>query len=158
MVRKVGNSNTTSFWLDKWVGYIPLSERFRRYIPFRIKKGKVGEVWRVWDGVGEWDLVWRRSPFIWEEYLILELVGLLHSVRWSETEDVWWWKPEEGGEYSVRLSYKVLEERLLLVDRPSAMEEGVFNYLWKRQAPSKVFVFSWMFLLDRIPTCGNLLI
>lgn len=116
------------------------------------KKGKVGE------GVGEWDLVWRRSPFIWEENLILELVGLLHSVRWSEAEDVWWWNPEEGGEYLVRLSYKVLEERLLLVDRPSAMDERVFNYLWKRQAPSKVIVFSWMFLLDRIPTCGNLLI
>lgn len=54
----------------------------------------------------------------------------------------------EGGDYSARSSYKVLEESMLLVNRTSAMEEGVFHYLWKSQAPPKVIAFSWILLFD----------
>jgi len=39
----VGNGNKTSFWLDKWVGDIPLSERIPRlYSLSNQKEGKLG--------------------------------------------------------------------------------------------------------------------
>jgi hypothetical protein len=38
----------------------------------------------------------------------------------------------------------------------SAEESGVFNPVWRSQAPSKVVALSWKVLLDRIPTRLNL--
>ncbi|RHN63454.1 putative reverse transcriptase zinc-binding domain-containing protein [Medicago truncatula] len=75
--------------------------------------------------------------------------------KWIE-EDRWDWLPEEGGKYTVRSSYRVLEEGVLHQEGLSGLEEEVFSNLWKSPAPSKVVAFSWMALRDRIPTRTNL--
>ena len=65
------------------------------------------------------------------------------------------WIPDGGGVFSVRSSWKVLEMGVLLDVGLCNFEEGVFGYLWKSLAPSKVVVLLWM-LLDRIPSRANL--
>jgi len=47
---------------------------------------------------------------------------------------------------------------VLLEDDLVALEERMFGDLWKSPTPSKVIVFSWMALLDRIPTRSNLVV
>jgi hypothetical protein len=66
------------------------------------------------------------------------------------------WLPEESGVYSVNSSYRVLEN-LVVEEEGVNVEEGkIFSSLWKSPAPSKVVAFSWLALLDRIPTRANL--
>jgi len=74
----------------------------------------------------------------------------------GEEEDSWRWLPEESGAFSVNSSYRVLENLVLLDVGLSAEEEGGFVMLWKSPAPSKVVAFSWMAIIDRIPTRSNL--
>lgn len=59
--------------------------------------------------------------------------------------------PDENGMFSVNSSYRVLVEEGLGVE-----EEWAFVKLWKSPAPSKVVAFSWMAIIDRIPTRSNL--
>jgi hypothetical protein len=57
----------------------------------------------------EWNLTWRRHLFMWEEEVLLSLLEDLEGVRLNDQMDVWWWRLEEKGEYSVRSAYKKLE-------------------------------------------------
>jgi hypothetical protein len=57
---------------------------------------------------------------------------------------------------TVRSSYKALEEGVLSQEGLSPLEEEVFVNHWKSPAPSKVVAFSWMAIMDRIPTGANL--
>jgi hypothetical protein len=89
---------------------------------------------------------------LWETNLITTLVASIEGITLGNVEDDWVWTPEEGGKFSVRSSYRVLESLLLLEEELSALEEGVLVSLWKSPAPSKVVAFSWTLLIDRIPT------
>jgi len=82
-------------------------------------------------------------------------MGLLEGVNLGTEEDRWEWLGEEGGSFSVKSSYNVLELISLLDDDLCLLEEGVFSLLWKSPAPSKVVAFSWSLLLIRIPTRSN---
>lgn len=64
----------------------------------------------------------------------------------------------QGGEFSVRSTYQLLKTLWLTQDNLIILEEKVFGYLWKIPAPSKVVAFSWMMLLNRLPTRYNLAI
>jgi len=63
---------------------------------------------------------------------------------------------EEGGKFSVKSSYKKLEELLILEDKWNEDEKKAFGDIWKSKAPTKVVAFSWKLLLDRIPSKWNL--
>lgn len=108
------------------------------------------------EGVRRWNLVWRRHPFLWETNLISTLVASIEGITLGNDEDDWAWTPEEGGKFSVRSSYRVLESLLLLEEGLSALEERVLASLWKSPAPSKVVAFSLTLLIDRIPSQVNL--
>lgn len=91
-----------------------------------------------------------------EEELLISLLKDLEGHRWNNFEDRWDWKLEEGGKFSVKSSYKNLEDLLILEDKWSDGEKKVFGNTWKSMAPSKVVAFSWKLLLDRIPSKWNL--
>jgi len=113
--------------------------------------------WGLREGMGGWALSWRRVPFDWEVGLLNGLLGVLRGFRGVDEEDVWWSIPDEGRSFSVRSSYKVLEERLL-VEGGLTMMEKVFDYIWKCSARTKVIAFSWTLLLNRIPSKVNLVV
>lgn len=110
------------------------------------------------EGLITWNLDWRREPFLWEQNLITNLLALLDGFVLGSADDKWWWMPDDGGTFSVRSSYRALESIVLMEDGLNALEESVFGGIWKSPAPSKVIAFSWMALLDRIPTRSNLLL
>jgi hypothetical protein len=157
VVRKVSNGRGTSFWTDRWLGNQALATTFPRlYSISSHKDAKIADLWIAGHGEASWNLVWRRQPFLWERNLIANLLTLLEGTLLGDEEDRWLWTPEEGGTFSVRSSYKVLEEIVLLEDDLNDFQEGIFDKLWKSPAPSKVVAFSWAALLDRIPTRSNL--
>lgn len=155
--RKVGNGLNTSFWNDPWIRGRCLRERYPRLFSISTQKeAKVGEVGVVSDQGIDWVLTWRRHLFMWEEEVLLSLKEDLEVSRLSSSEDVWRWKLEDSGAFSVKSAYANLEGLVLCEDVWREEEKGVFVDLWKSRAPSKVVAFTWRMLLNRIPTISNL--
>jgi len=156
VARKVSNGRGTSFWKDKWIGEQPLASIFPRLYSISTQsEAKVRDLRSIIDGEVVWNFPWRRQPFLRERNLIGTLLALIGNVNLGVEEDRWVWTPEEGGIFTVRSSYRVLEERMFLQEGLSDLEEEVFLNLWKSPASSKVVAFSWMAILDRIPTRAN---
>lgn len=108
MKRKVGSGENTRFWRDHWVGEAPLCLTYPRLFSISSQKeGMVGGVWVEYEGGGVWEFSWRRNLFVWEVGLLENLVHHLEGWVKSEKEDVWWWKLEEEGVFTVSSTYDV---------------------------------------------------
>ncbi|RHN40206.1 putative reverse transcriptase zinc-binding domain-containing protein [Medicago truncatula] len=158
LIRKVGDGRSSFFWKDAWDSSVPLRESFpRAFFPYRLLKMGCGDLWDMNAEGVRWRLYWRRLElFEWEKERLLELLGRLEGVVLRYWADIWVWKPDKEGVFSVNSCYFLLQNLRLLEDRLSYEEEVIFRELWKSKAPAKVLAFSWTLFLDRIPTMVNL--
>jgi hypothetical protein len=108
------------------------------------------------DNRWNWNLIWRRNFFEWEEDLRVQLHEVIDSFMPAEREDSWLWRniPDEG--FTVNSCYELLCETFLLAGEKDPFSESVFSKVWKCVAPSKVCAFSWQLLLNRVQTKDNL--
>ena len=66
------------------------------------------------------------------------------------------WTNSPDGRYSVKSAYSILIKGLLTAGTPEGVVLQAVPRVWKLWGPSKVIVFSWQLLLDRIPSRSNL--
>ena len=104
----------------------------------------------------EWNFIWRRHFFMWEEEVLLSLKEELEGARLNNQGDRWKW--EDSGVYSVNSAYKRLEGIVIGEVLWRVNEKGIFERLWKSPIPSKVVAFAWRAILNRIPTKDNLVL
>lgn len=93
---------------------------------------------------------------MWKEDLFGNLLLELDGFEGFHEEDVWKWRLEESGNFTVKSSYDKLESSILLEDEWRVEDRKVFSCLWKSPAPSKVVAFSWKAILNCIPSRLNL--
>jgi len=105
-----------------------------------------------------WDLRWRRPQFVWETKLLSELLVVITRHSRFDSEDGWSWTLSPDGQYSMRSTYAHLLKGLSVLGAPEGVVLQAASRVWKSCVPSKVVVFSWQLILDRIPTRRNLLI
>ena len=153
----MGSGEITSFWEVAWRVEQPFRIKCPRLFSLsNQKEATVGEIGGGEAPERELMLTWRRPLFVWENELLVELMEDLHGFRGGQEEDVWWWKLEENGRFTVKSMYSKVEG-LLLEEGPILVEQRrVFSKIWKCWEPSKVMAFSWKLLLNRIPTKVNL--
>ncbi|GAU37868.1 hypothetical protein TSUD_22840 [Trifolium subterraneum] len=155
--KKVGNGHMTSFWFDPWLGGTPLRTQFQRlFLVSTQSTSTVREMGRWVEGQWIWDLRWRRYLFVWELNILESLNEILDRPTISTTNDSWCWKHDPSGCYSVKsaflaLSHSTTDEVIFSVE-----EQRLLPKVWKTWANSKVAVFSWQLLQDRLPTRQNL--
>ena len=88
---KTGNGLETLFWLDRWLGDVPLRVRYPRL--YELPENKlliVAHMYALgWDEGGEaWK--WRRRLWAWEEELVEECRTLLLTVSLQvNINDIW---------------------------------------------------------------------
>ena len=105
-----GDGKNTYFWLDRWVGEIPLCRRFPRL--FDVTTNKLSTVAEMYDQDGEdggeeWN--WRRRLWVWEEELVEECRTLLTNVVLQQNvSDRWQWELDKDEGYKVRDAYHAL--------------------------------------------------
>jgi hypothetical protein len=155
--RKVGNELNTSFWCETWRG----DRSFRNKYPtlYSIsaqKEAMVGEVGLVTEFGTEWIFSWRRHLFKWEEEVLLSLKEDLVGARLTNEVDMWRWRWEDSGVFSVNSAYRRLKGIVFNEVPWREDEKGVFENLWKCPVPSKVVAFAWRAILNRVPTKANL--
>ena len=135
--RVVGGGSTTYFWLDNWVGGVPLHMRFSRL--FNLAENKrvtvsemTGRGWVV--GGDAWE--WRRRLLAWEEELVTECSTLpCNIVLQDHVHDRWRWVLDPIIGYSVKGTYQYLTRA------DTSLERGLFNVVWLKHAPLKVSIF-----------------
>jgi hypothetical protein len=101
------------------------------------------------EGGGGWR--WRRRLLAWEEDSLRDCVNLLNNVILHENlQDHWRWLLDPVHGYSVSGTYRFL----------TSLEDQVVvatdTDVWHKLVPTKVFLFAWRLLKDRIPTRSNL--
>ncbi|KAH1243657.1 putative ribonuclease H protein [Glycine max] len=94
------------------------------------------------DSGWEWNFTWRRPLFDSE---IDRAVNFLTEVQHKE------WLGDPTGQYSAHTAYSMLGEGL----EAGTLDE-CYSKLWSIKVPSKVIVFAWRLLRDRLPTRLNL--
>jgi len=109
--------------------------------------------WRRWRGYGgrggAW--VWRRRLLAWEEESVREYSALLHNIILQEqVHDKWRWLLDPIHGYLVRGVYRFLTTS----DEPVVRD--IVDDVWHKHIPSKVSLFVWRLLRNRLPTKENL--
>jgi len=79
-------------------------------------------------GGRHWNITWRRQPFLWEVNLIANLMALLEDVTFNGEVDKWMWMPDEDGLFSVKSTYVILQNILLVDDGVGDLEKGFFFF------------------------------
>ena len=94
---------------------------------------------------------WRRRLWAWEEDSMRECVALVTNIfLQNNTHDFWRWILDPTHGYSVRGAYH------FLTSQAEPATENVISTVWHRLVPSKVSLFAWRLLQDRISTKSNL--
>ncbi|XP_024630861.1 uncharacterized protein [Medicago truncatula] len=151
--RVVGGGSSTYFWMDNWVGGVPLHVRFPRL--FDLAENKWVTVSKMagrgWVVEGDaW--VWQRRLLVWEEELVTECSSLLcNIVLQDHVLDRWRLVLDPINGYSVKGTYQYLTRADTFVER------GLFDAVWLKQAPLKVSIFVWRLFRNRLPTKDNLI-
>ncbi|MCI25208.1 ribonuclease H protein [Trifolium medium] len=102
-----------------------------------------GTVWR-------WE--WRDALTQVEEYDLIKLKELLLDVNLNpNSADRWRWILGSAGLFSVKSCYNFLIQNDSAEALHPTMLEAI-KKLWKNDVPSKVSVFGWRLLLEKLPT------
>jgi hypothetical protein len=151
--RCVENGKNIGFWKFKWFGDQPFSLLFPDlFAKESYKEALISERMQGGGNVLAWSWNWSEQLTPSEahqlEYLKELLLGFSLN---SNSDDMWRWKSGTMGFFSVRSCYS-----LLLASRPvEEVDENILaaiKILWRNDVPSKVLVFGWRLLLDRLPT------
>ncbi|MCH89926.1 kinase-like protein, partial [Trifolium medium] len=84
------------------------------------------------------------------------LARVVDISAFSSTKDEWCWRHELDGLFSVKSTYLVLEDRTRFQRTIPGINIVNLARVWDSWAASKVIVFSWQLLQDRVPTRQNL--
>ena len=154
MVWRVGCGDRIKLWEDRWIdGEATLLAKYPRlYLNSCQQNQLIQQMGAHKDTGWEWDFKWRRHLFDSE---LTMAASFLNDVVGSQIQpnrrDDWAWKPDPSGQYSAKSAYDVLKG-----DLTKGNDDAVFEELWKLRIPTKVLVFAWRLLRDRLPTKVNL--
>lgn len=150
---KLGNGSNVAFWKDTWVGTVPLRELFPRLFQIASFKDITVEGAGLWNNNSwEWQWSWRRVLFAWEEDLVLELQNVLTAISpQKEVNDSWAWLLDSSSSFSVKSAYSYLIQLQLVTPSDNRLGQA-FEALWRCSLQSKILVFAWKLLWQRLPT------
>ena len=151
---KVGCRDRIKFWEDQWLdGDVSLVAKYPRLYVISCQQNQIiQQMGGYKDSEWEWKFSWRRSLFDNE---IPSAVSFLKDIESKSIQmhrrDDWVWLADPSGHYSAQSAYKLLRGEAIM-----GIQDQAFEQLWKLKVPTKVLVFAWRLLRDRLPTKSNL--
>jgi hypothetical protein len=149
----LGDGKKIGFWKEKWLGLAPLRDMYPTlFNKSNRQDGSISEMGLLGNNGWSWNLPWTDALSAPEAISELELQSLLVQVQSCiDREDRRRWIPSTAGYLSVKSAYVWLQNRLVV---DSIDDNTVFSLkkLWKNNVPSKVSIFGWRLLLEKLPT------
>lgn len=148
-IRKVvGNGRNSLFWMDTWVGVVPLKKYFPRLFSIAANPHASVASCGSWiQGRWEWNLEWIRNLRPRDLLEWSNLQSLLEKVCISRvSEDSLIWTPHKLGIFSVKSCSTELAKPSLHLHSKVA----IWKRLWRGLIPPRVEVFSWLALLEKL--------
>ncbi|GAU23839.1 hypothetical protein TSUD_380010 [Trifolium subterraneum] len=107
----------------------------------------------IWDHeIWTWKLEWTDLLSVTETTSAHDLWLILDQVRPSRIgADRRRWKPHVAGVITVNTAYAALEKRSDVVEMQTNTAKAL-KFMWKNNVPSKVSIFGWRLLIDKLPT------
>ncbi|XP_074302822.1 uncharacterized protein LOC141635723 [Silene latifolia] len=136
--KRIGDKWSTKVWQDAWLPHTPYG-RVLSPCTQGNKELLVGELLNADGGWKEEKLTELFLPFEKERVLNIRVSS-------NRPSDIWYWKPEKDGIYTVKLTYYLLAREVCLdvgctSDRES--ERWLWNWIWKTPVWPRVKLFFW---------------
>lgn len=148
----VGDGTRIRFWLDPWVGELPLHVMFPRIFALTIDRTVcVSDVGSFTQGKWIWNIAFRRPCFDWEVDIQQEFMATINAMVPGAGRDGLVWMGDASGKFSVRVLCFDTEMRVFGAPTWSVPK------LVRTIAPPKVALFVWQASLDRIAFLANLM-
>jgi hypothetical protein len=93
---------------------------------------------------------------VWEEELFSQLMDLLQHKELTRDDDSWFCEIGADGGFAVKDGYCFLSKNFLPGPDWNMDLGCAVKNVWKSLAPSKIVIFSWQLLLQKLPTRANL--
>ncbi|XP_058726594.1 uncharacterized protein LOC131597954 [Vicia villosa] len=156
----LGKGDSILFWFNRWIGGSSLKDIFPSIFgASRLPFGKVEDMGSWSDQTWEWDFHSTSedlldSPTAMEE--AFDLIELLtdHTPSIDSADAFVWW-PNHNGVFSVKSCYNSLRNR----DEEDIMDVqsiSVLKVMWQSNIPSKIKIFGWRTMLNRLATKDQL--
>ncbi|KAK9050814.1 hypothetical protein SSX86_030213, partial [Deinandra increscens subsp. villosa] len=149
-VRTVGNGSAISFWGDTWLRDTPLRLVYPNL--FRLESDKwvmVGDRVKTVNGARIIQWGWKNDPTSQVEISeLFQLLDDLFEFHGTVANDVWMWKEDANGVFSVRSAKELLYKSY------NSIHLQTIN--WKVWVPLKCRIMVWRTIRDRLPTCVEL--
>ena len=137
----VGNGENTRFWIDTWLGEVPLKVKFSKLFGCcRSKESLVSDCWKQF----EWVVSFRRTFGMAETQEWNHLLQELEGIQPTNNPDRVIWKLEKKGHYTTKSMYRFITFGGVIDRR--------FRKIWKNRMPLKLRVFVWQALHNRLQT------
>jgi hypothetical protein len=149
----VGDGKDIGFWNFKWYGNNTFKELFPNlYVKEAAKDIKIADKLIFNGSEYNWRWQWVYTLSDMEEQQLTDLCELLvgFSIQ-PNCPDKWRWMPGPAGIFSVKSCYNLLLDLRQSVVLEQEVLEAIIK-LWKNDVPSKIKVFGWRLLLQRLPT------
>jgi hypothetical protein len=137
MIKRIGNGETTRMWHDHW---IPSNPGLK---PIVTKPGSdVSMVQQLLDPLsGEWN-----EDVLKAKFEVVDVQAILKIPTGGMEDDMWAWKLERHGNFTMRSAYKALLQAKSVI-MPAAnlggSEQSFWKKLWRINVPPKVRNFWW---------------
>ncbi|XP_058775771.1 uncharacterized protein LOC131650046 [Vicia villosa] len=151
----LGAGNSIPFWFGRWLGGTAFRLLFPLVFSLSTKKlGFVNEMGSLEGQCWSWDLHLQaegllENPLAVQEALeLLDILGGIKPLEDGVDTSKWW--PNADGVFSVKSCATFLRERYL--ERPvEANCAAAINLFWGTDVPSKIKIFGWRLMLNRLP-------
>ncbi|KAJ0778486.1 putative reverse transcriptase zinc-binding domain-containing protein [Helianthus annuus] len=143
---KVGCGSKVAFWLDLWIGDHPLYLKFPQL--FALERVKICNVADrvVWDP-NTVKLAWEWSRLTLsesEQEELTELMLLICDYNASSGPDLWCWRHDTSGVFSVA--------SIKCISASASISVPDYIFKWNKLVPKKVGIVAWRALSERLPT------
>jgi hypothetical protein len=149
----LGDGCNIGFWKFKWMGNQPFCELYPDLFAKEVSKDVLvsNRVRRNGDR-SEWNWMWSDHLTHSETGQLTELQNLLTDVHLEQARmDKWRWIPGPLDLFTVNSCYKMLIQPHNIASLDANVLEAIQN-LWKNDVPTKINIFGWRLLLDKLPT------
>jgi hypothetical protein len=149
----LGNGEELGFWKEKWIGTASLKSLYPDlYNKASLQNGNVSMMGSLNHNGWEWRFDWNETLSVDEAASEHELLNLLLPFQpHSDMEDRHRWIPSSTGIFSVKCAYLDLLNRSVLADLVDIKVHSL-ELMWKNNVPSKISIFGWRLLLEKLPT------